>query len=441
MRKVYSVTDLGPGDGGKGGFVHALACRFRPKYVVKEGGAQGSHGVRSSNGESFNFAQWGCGTFEGIPTYLSERIVITPHGLINEANALQHLGIYNPWAMLYCHPNCLCASPYHQVWSQNYELSLGEHQHGTIGTGVGKAYRDYEEDPDLAIFARELTDKAVIRQKLSMSREKIFALFADFDCDSLPAEDSAIFRKNMALLLDNEAFDNIVDEFYDVGIRLQFLLLEDILKFDGILISERSHGVLTDAESALKPHVSALRTLPEFSEKMYRDAGFDGKIVNLGVHRAYEIRHGAGPLPSRDDKLREKMLPGSHKDTNRWQGEVQVGAFDIRLLNYAIKSCGGAKTFDGLALSWFDQILLQERWEFCTDYRYRGTMLPRDAEISTALLNSVEAILTSYELEPGLSSKSNDYIFDYCADILSKHVEIPLRLLSIGATERDKIFK
>ena len=439
MRKVYSVTDLGPGDGGKGGFVHALACRLKPNYIVKEGGAQGSHGVRSSRGESFNFAQWGCGTFEGIPTYLSERIVITPHGLINEAKALERLGIYNPWAMLYCHPNCLCASPYHQVWSQNYELSLGKHQHGTIGTGVGKAYRDRKDDS--ALFARELTNKAAIKRKLSKSREKIFALFADFDYDSLSAEDSAIFRKNMALLLDDEAFDNIVDEFYNVGIRLQFLLLENILNDDGILVSERSHGVLTDAESALKPHVSALRTLPVFSEKMYRDAGFDEKIINLGVHRAYEIRHGAGPLPSRDDKLREKMLPGSHKDTNRWQGEVRVGAFDVRLLDYAVKSCGGAKTFDGLALSWFDQILLQGRWDFCTDYRYDGIMLPRDVKISTDLLNHAEAILTSYELEPGLSSKSGEYIFDYCANILSKHVDIPLRLLSIGATERDKIFK
>ena len=441
MQKVYSVTDLGSGDGGKGGFVHALACRFKPNYIVKEGGAQGSHGVRSSNGESFNFAQWGCGTFEGVPTYLSERIVITPHGLKNEASALQHLGIYNPWAMLYCHPNCLCATPYHQVWSQNYELSLGKHQHGTIGTGVGKAYREFMEDPDSALFARELTDKEVVLRKLNRLREKVTALFTDFPCDSLLDGDLEIFCKNMALLLDDEVLFNIVDEFYDVGAKLQFLLLEDILERDGILISERSHGVLTDAESALKPHVSALRTLPKFSEKMYRDAGFDGKIVNLGVHRAYEIRHGAGPLPSRDDELREKMLPGSHKDTNRWQGEVRVGADDVRLLYYAIKTCGGARAFDGLALSWFDQILLQGRWDFCTDYRYNGILLPRDVKISADLLNSVEAILTSYELEPGLSNKSSGYIFDYCADVLSEHVDIPLRLLSIGATERDKIFK
>lgn len=441
MQKVYSVTDLGPGDGGKGGIVHALACRFKPRYIVKEGGAQGSHGVRSSNGESFNFAQWGCGTFEGVPTYLSERIVITPHGLMNEANALQRLGIYNPWSMLYCHPDCLCATPYHQVWSQNYELSLGKHQHGTIGTGVGKAYREANEDPSAAIYARELTDKATIKQKLIKSREKIYALFVNYDFSTLPDNDLAIFFNNLALLLDDDALNKIVDEFYDVGTKLQFLLLEDILKSDGILVTERSHGVLTDAESALKPHVSALRTLPEFSEKMYRDAGFDGKIVNLGVHRAYEIRHGAGPLPSRDDTLREQMLPGSHKDTNRWQGEVRVGAFDLRLLDYAIKSSGGAKTFDGLALSWFDQILLQGRWNFCTDYRYNGDILPHDTELSTELLNGVEAVITCYELEPELSTKSNDYIFDYCADILSKYVNIPLRLLSIGASERDKIFK
>ena len=47
-RKVYVVTDLGSGDGGKGSVVHAVARSQRAHTVIKRGGAQGSHGVVSA---------------------------------------------------------------------------------------------------------------------------------------------------------------------------------------------------------------------------------------------------------------------------------------------------------------------------------------------------------------------------------------------------------
>ena len=78
---VIAGTDAGWGDGGKGTVTDYLCAKFRPKYVIKEGGAQGSHGVFTNTGEKFNFSQWGCGSFHGIPTYLSPRMVISPTGL------------------------------------------------------------------------------------------------------------------------------------------------------------------------------------------------------------------------------------------------------------------------------------------------------------------------------------------------------------------------
>ena len=48
LEKIYVVTDLGPGDGGKGGVVHSLSLEFDASVINKRGGAQGSHGVRTS---------------------------------------------------------------------------------------------------------------------------------------------------------------------------------------------------------------------------------------------------------------------------------------------------------------------------------------------------------------------------------------------------------
>ena len=138
---VIAGTDAGWGDGGKGAVTDYLCAKFRPKYVIKEGGAQGSHGAFTNTGEKFNFSQWGCGSFHGIPTYLSPRMVISPTGLLNESDALKHCGFYDPFAMLSADPSCICATPYHQIWSLIYEMLLRDAPHGTVGTGVGKAYR------------------------------------------------------------------------------------------------------------------------------------------------------------------------------------------------------------------------------------------------------------------------------------------------------------
>ena len=121
--------------------MHALSCEIDASVVIKRGGAQGSHGVRTSNGESFNFSQWGCGTLEGVPTFLSEQMVISPVGLENESETLKRLGIYDPFTLLSVDPSCICATPFHRISSQLEELLLGENPRGTIGTGVGQAYR------------------------------------------------------------------------------------------------------------------------------------------------------------------------------------------------------------------------------------------------------------------------------------------------------------
>src|SRR3989339_36286 len=118
-RKVYVVTDLGPGDGGKGGVVHKIASMLKAFLIIKVGGAQGSHGVRTSRGESFAFSQWGCGTFEGIPTHLSPRFIVSIEGLLNEAEALRYgHGVHDPFSLLTVDHLALCSIPYHGISSR-----------------------------------------------------------------------------------------------------------------------------------------------------------------------------------------------------------------------------------------------------------------------------------------------------------------------------------
>ena len=433
LDQIYVVTDLGPGDGGKGGVVHALSGLTNASIIIKRGGAQGSHGVRTSRGESFNFSQWGCGTLEGIPTYLSPQMVIMPVGLANESNALRRLGIYDPYTLLTADPFCICATPFHKISSQIEEILLGSNPRGTIGTGVGQAYRMFQQfGYDMTIVASELSDRVTVRAKLKKQREYYRSKYVGLAYRDVSVQDAGILAENLLLLQDDDFLPFIIDLFDDVGKKLELVALEAVLRQKGSAIVECSHGVLTDAATGLKPHVSAIRTLPHFTQSMLRDAGFDGAIRHLAVHRAYEIRHGAGPMPTYDPDFTKLMLPHSHKDANRWQGSVRAGALDFNLLRFAIENSRDIK-FDGICLTWFDQILATDRnWMFCD--KYEGHLVI--GESYTNFLKRVRPIIERRHIKQYIRRQE---LLELANHTLQCHLGLPLSMLSVGPTELDKL--
>lgn len=461
VKKVYIVTDLGPGDGGKGGVVHKISTMMRARTIVKVGGAQGSHGVATSRGERFAFSQWGCGTFEGIKTHLSSRIVIYPESLLNEADALRYQhGVHNPFNLLTVDERALCATHYHGIASRLKELARGSNPRGTIGTGVGEAYRYSQRFPELSIRAREISGPN-LRDLLVEVREQIRR-----DLDSIIHEeflscDRDEARKEINLLYDDGYLDFVVNRFHEASKLVKIVdsdfLGREILSKDGVVVVESSHGAITDHYQGFYPHVSAIRTLPCFTHAMLKEAGYDGKVVNIGVTRAYSIRHGAGPMPTDDPTMLENLLPGSHKEEDRYQGKVRVGPLDLVLLRYAIDVCGGPSAFDGLAITWFDQIQTNGEWHLCNrylsgvndqtyftpageikvSYGDNEAQLAYQEALGKQLLRCTPEILT-HEVP---SAVEQNKLYSLCADVLREKVGIPVRMVSFGPTERDKVCK
>jgi len=459
-RKVYDVTDLGPGDGGKGGVVHTVATMMDAHTIIKEGGAQGQHGVCTSRGESYAFSQWGCGTFEGIRTHISPRMVISPSGLLNEGNRLRYEhGIYNVFDLLTVDCRALCATPYHGFASRIKEMARGKNPRGTIGTGVGEAYRDMQRFPELAIRAGELSHPN-LRDRLAAVREQIRRDIAPVISGEFLPEDRACVAEE-AELLENDAFlDHLVARFNLVPLRIKIVdpdfLGREIFSRDGVVVVESSHGILTDRYHGFYPHNSAIRTLPCFKHAGLREAGYDGQIVKLGVTRAYQIRHGAGPMPTDDPAMVEKLLPGSHKCNNRYQGEVRVGPLDLVLLKYAIEVCGGPGAFDGLAITWFDQIQVNGEWHLCERYQNAsdqnfftpdGVIKVRRGENAEQLqyqenlgrqLQGCIPEITTHKVK---SNERREELYSLCGSVLKDRLGVSVRMVSFGPTELDKVCK
>ncbi len=457
---VYIVTDLGVGDGGKGGVVHKIATMLNAHTVIKRGGAQGSHGMANSQGEGTHFSQWGCGTFEGIPTHLTDQMIVAPEGLLNEGNRLiyEH-GVHDAYDLLTVDEGALCATHFHGLASRIKELARGNNPRGTVGTGVGEAYRYLKSHPELAIFARDLSrPESELRQRLAAVRAR---LKGDLDpalhgryVGVLP-EDRGQLLYEFNLLTDNDYFDFVVQRFVEAGKRVRVVgheyLAEEVLTQDGVAVVETSHGVLSDRVVGFHPHTSAIRTLPSFTQSIFEEAGYTGEIAHIGIHRAYSIRHGAGPMPTADPAMAERLLPGSHKAENRWQGKIRVGPLDLVLLKYAISACGGPTAFNALGVTWFDQVQRNGAWEVCRRYddasdpeffSPEGEILvcdPPSQEHQAALTQKLftsQPQVSTIDLDPNASRED---LFRVCAGVFEDAVNVPVRMVSFGKTELDKL--
>ena len=372
MKKLYMVTDLGPGDGGKGGVVHKIAHMQKAHTIIKVGGAQGSHGVRTAEGDFFAFSQFGCGTFEGVRTYISKRFVADPIAIMAEAQALEEVGVSNPLRLLHVSEAALCSTVFHMAASQLRELLFRDKPRGTIGSGVGQSYRLNESHPELSVFMRDLALPG-LRDKLAALQVHYRNEFLEAlqDLDRFQMIDFKYVAEAQSILKNEKFVDATCDLMRAFAAERRIVadsyLADNILRRQGVVVSESSHGVLTDCYTGFHPHTSALRTLPRFTKALYEDAGYEGEIVSLGVHRAYQIRHGAGPMVTHDESMSASLLPGSNKQENRWQGSVRVGPLDLVSLRYAI-AASGPSAYDALAITWFDQVEKRGSWDIATHY-------------------------------------------------------------------------
>lgn len=459
QKKIYTVTDLGGGDGGKGGVVHKLCALRRPHTVIKVGGAQGSHGVSTSAGEKFNFSQFGCGTFNQAQTFISDRFVLHPAGLINEAKALRYeAGIMDPLSLLAVDGNALCATPFHGIGSRLRELARKESPRGIVGVGIGEAYLDALRYPDEAIYAKDLK-RADLRDRLAIARKrKLFDLATIFEMEFM-AEDQEEVKAQIDLIRDDNFFEWTLEVFTEFVRNVKIVdgdyLKREVFSRDGVIVVESSHGILTDRFHGFHPHTTRLRTVPEETTwSLLREHGYDGELVKLGVTRAYQIRHGAGPLVVDDPSMAESLLPGEVSKPDRYRGKVRTGPLDMVALRYALNVCGGPQAFDGIAVTWFDYVMRSGTWKICDKYAgandpafftpegdirvMRGTdnrQLHHQEGLAKAL-GTCSPHIMEFPVSPDASPAD---LAALCSHVLFDKLGVQARMISLGPTEADKV--
>ena len=315
--KHIAVVDLGYGDAGKGTIVDALCATGPVTAVIRfNGGAQAAHNVVTRDGRHHCFAQFGAGTFHGVPTHLSRFAVVDPVALAAEARALG-----NPFQLLTVDGEALLATAWHRAANRARERSRGRGRHGSCGLGIGQTMEYALSHADAPRVA-DVRSPRVLRRRLARLRDDLTASYGPLAAPPL---------------------DDVVDAFTAFGRRVSIVgagYAARLLRA-GPCVFEGAQGVLLDEWRGWHPYTTWSTTTFDNALAM------TGDLLRLGVVRTYTTRHGPGPLVTEAPL----GLPEPHNGTGAWQGAFRTGHFDAVAHRYAVEVAGGV---DGLAVTHLD---------------------------------------------------------------------------------------
>ncbi|MEO0788816.1 MAG: adenylosuccinate synthetase [Bacteroidota bacterium] len=380
------VIGLGFGDEGKGMLTDYL-CRKadRPLVIRFSGGHQAGHTIVSPDGKRHVFSNFGAGSLAAAPTFWSRYCTFHPIGYANELSALELLGVR---PKLYVDTMAAVTTPYDLLFNRASEKKL---RHGSCGLGFGATVARQEGPYKLHVM--DLLDDFVLKQRLqaidTYYREKLSAQFDE---------------QELRLWMDRfeEAVTVVRHDLSVVGERAFFRAHADQFS---TLIFEGSQGILLDQEFGYFPHVTraftssknALCLLERIRTEITYAVGHNIAIQSEVhyVSRAYQTRHGNGPL-SQENTTGLELAPTPYEtnQTNRWQGSQRRALLDVDQLRYAL-SCD-ANYSSGipryLTISCLDQI--EGKWKVVDDKQIYEIQNP--TSLSKRLGGNWEAIYGNY---------------------------------------------
>jgi adenylosuccinate synthase len=341
MKTAYLVAGLGFGDEGKGATVHYLVEKHKAGLVVRyNGGSQAEHNVVTKDGKHHTFSQFGSGTLSGARTHLSRFMLVNPMSMMHEAEHLYEIGVRNVWERTTVEDKAVIITPFQAAVNRLVEKARGDKAHGTCGLGIGQTRSDHLKYGDKVLFAGDLQDEEVTKQKLRFIQSACYqvagfdATSDDPDIEVLENPDAIdwawkFYKEWPAKVVSDGYLSSLFDKDYDV-------------------VFEGAQGVLLDEKFGFAPHNTWSDITFNNANELLAKADFDGEVVRVGVIRSYFTRHGAGPFPT---EIPAMNYPELHNNNEGWQGAFRQGSFDFNLARYALLAIGGV---DIIALNHLD---------------------------------------------------------------------------------------
>lgn len=351
MKTADVIIGANFGDEGKGLMTDYHAAKAGDAIVARfNGGAQAGHTVTAPDGRRHIFSHIGSGVFAGAETLLSRFFVCNPLLFRKEHDVLKAQADI---PALHVDARALVSTPYDMMINQIAEDLRGNGRHGSCGMGFGETIERCLNTP-LALTYADLADKGALKEKLRLIRTE----WLPKRLEKLGFPDMSEKwqeRVNSDGLLekfveDTEFFLNVTQEAAS----------DFLAKAKNRIVFEGAQGLMLDQKRGIFPHVTRSHTGLKNALALAKDAGIEDLDVTYAT-RAYQTRHGAGPLGHELPDAPYAKIRDATNVKNDWQGQLRFAWLDVSLTaKYILDDLedtkdSGVNVRHGLAVTCLDQ--------------------------------------------------------------------------------------
>lgn len=347
---MKTVIGLGFGDEGKGVVTDWLASSNHTRTVVRfSGGHQAAHSV-VIDGVQHVFSNFGSGTRRGVPTFWDSKCTIDPVAIRREYEALVNLGVT---PQLDIHKDCPITTPWEKYWNV---LSPETMKHGSCGVGFFETLK--RQKAMYSLTAGDIYHPTVFNMKFN----SIATNYYSFKVEN---QDQEVwdFQEAIQWIRDN--------------INIQILDYKPFNTYPyNDIIFEGSQGLLLDQNIGIFPHC----TPSDLGTKYFSDNDLMYDNHFYLVTRAYQTRHGNGPMTNHEcfEPLENEYEQNFDEGP---QGKFRKSMLDVDLLKYGIEKDGGLNIMNStLVVTCFEHMPSLKYWhagkvhEFETEKQFANSL-------------------------------------------------------------------
>ena len=339
------VVGLGFGDEGKGVTTDYLCSLLPNPLVIRfSGGHQAGHTVSIGNEKRHVFSSFGSGTLRGVPTYWSQYCTLYPIGLLKEYEALVSL---DTQPKMYVDALALVTTPYDIAFNRATEIA---NQHGSCGIGYSATVERSTLTPN-RFYAHEMLNEKIVRIRMAAIKT-----YYDRKIDQI--NNPVIRQEYDKIINDVFSLKYFIETIEDILQKITIVYEHEIVQQYDSIVFEGSQGILLDQDHGFFPNVTRAYTTSRNAMEIIKRNNLPLPTIYY-ITRAYQTRHGNGPMTNEDKQLTLQNTELETNITNRWQGKFRKAPLDIDLLNHALRSdatyAGNSKK--ALVITCIDQIV------------------------------------------------------------------------------------
>lgn len=421
LGKVDVLLGLQWGDEGKGKVVDVLT----PQYDVIarfQGGPNAGHTLEFE-GQKYVLRSIPSGIFQGGKVnIIGNGVVLAPDLFMLEAKDLEKSG-HDLKQRLYISKKAHLIMPTHRLLDAAYEQAKGNSKVGTTGKGIGPTYTD----------------------KISRNGLRVGDIFHNFEekYAAHKAAHEAILKRLNYVDYDLTETEKVWME--GVEYIRQFNLVDSehvvnsLLKENKSILCEGAQGTMLDVDFGSYPFVTSSNTI---SAGACTGLGIGPNKIGevYGIMKAYCTRVGSGPFPTElFDETGKKLRDLGHEYGAVTGRERRCGWIDLVALKYSIMINGVTQ----LIMMKSDVLDSFETIKACVAYSINGE---KTTDFPYSIEEGIEPI---YEELPGwktdmtrMTSESEfPTAFKAYVDFLERHLQVPIKIISIGPDRAQTIIR